>query len=201
MQILRVLLEEVLHVGQVVEVSSTTFSPRSRSACERQHIRTRWDVHATNADLGSECLWALKRAQSDDSCVELPCFSKGLDERQPETRMVRGKVSLIIFEGWRVGVDHPNFEPFNTPIDLLMYLRVDYDAIFAFKYECARRDIEKCGHDLYKQYGGFDNVFKQYVRAARTSLHPPLPFPHRIPTSLLLHTGTIAGWPTSSSCL
>ena len=195
-QILRVLLEEVLHVGQVVEVSLDDFLSSQQERKER-HIRTRWDVHATNADLGSECLWALKRAQSDDSCVELPCFSKGLDERQPETRMVRGKVSLIIFEGWRVGVDHPNFEPFNTPIDLLMYLRVDYDAIFAFKYECARRDIEKCGHDLYKQYGGFDNVFKQYAELAPPAFAlPPIP----VPPSSCTHRYH-AGSPTSSSCL
>ena len=134
-QILRVLLEDVLHVGQVVEVGLDDFLSSQQERREKG-IKTRWDVHSTNADLGAECLWALKRAQSDDSCVELPCFSKGLDERLPEPRVVRGKVALIIFEGWRVGVDHPNFEPFNTPIDLLIYLRVDYDAIFKFK--CAR---------------------------------------------------------------
>ena len=62
-QILRVLLEEVLHVGQVVEVSLDDFLSSQQERKER-HIRTRWDVHATNADLGSECLWALKRARN-----------------------------------------------------------------------------------------------------------------------------------------
>lgn len=35
----------------------------------------------------------------------------------------------------------------------------------ARRYECAKRDIEKCGRDLYQQYGGFDAVFRQYVKA------------------------------------
>lgn len=162
-QILRLLLEKVLKIGQVVEVSLDDFLSSQQERKERQ-IRTRWDVHATNADLGSACLWALKRAQSADSVVELPCFSKGRDERLPEPRLVHGKVALIIFEGWRVGVDHPNFEPFNAPIDMLIYLKVDFDAIFNFKYECAKRDIATCGHDLYEQYGGFDEVFRRYYR-------------------------------------
>ena len=49
-------------------------------------------------------------------------------------------------------------------VDLLLYLKVDFEAIFAFKYECARRDIERCGHDLYAQYGGFEEVFTRYYR-------------------------------------
>jgi energy-coupling factor transporter ATP-binding protein EcfA2 len=131
-QILRLILEQVLLIGQVVELSLDDFLSSQQERKER-HIRTRWDVHATNADLGASCLWKLKHMQTDDSVVELPCFSKGHDDRLPEPRIVRGKVALIVFEGWRIGVDHPNFEPFNSPIDLLMYLRVDYDAIFSFK--------------------------------------------------------------------
>ena len=131
-QILRLILEQVLHIGQVVEVSLDDFLSSQQERKER-HIRTRWDVNATNADLGASCLYALKHAKAEDSIIELPSFSKGRDERVAEPRIVHGKVALVIFEGWRVGVDHPNFEPFNTPIDLLMYLRVDLDAIVSFK--------------------------------------------------------------------
>ena len=99
-----------------------------------------------------------------DAVVELPQFSKGLDQRLSQTRTVRGPVAIVLFEGWRVGVKHANFVPFNDPVDLLVFVQSDFDAIFKQKYECAMRDIADKGYDMYEQYGGFDEVFQRYYR-------------------------------------
>ena len=40
-----------------------------------------------------------------------------------KVRTVRGPVDIVLFEGWRVGIQHPNFEPFNSSIDLLLFLK------------------------------------------------------------------------------
>ena len=110
--------------------------PREREQERRQRgIMTRWDSHSTNEDFAAK-LGELKAATAA-STVELPCFAKALDDRRPETRKVRGRVGAVLFEGWRVGVDHPNFERFNSEVDLLVSLTADLEAIFVQKAEAA----------------------------------------------------------------
>ena len=77
---------------------------------------------------------------------------------------VRGRVDIVLFEGWRVGVAHPNFFPFNRVVDTLMFLDVDFDTILQTKFECVQRDIAQCGFDMYEQHGGYAHVFEHHYR-------------------------------------
>ena len=52
-----------------------------------------------------------KNPYDADGAVDVPCFSKGLDDRLDTVRSVRGPVDIVLFEGWRIGVAHPNFYP------------------------------------------------------------------------------------------
>ena len=108
-QILRMLLEDILKVGQTVEVSLDDFLS-SQEERRQRGIQTRWDVNSTNEDFAPK-LAALKRSK-EGSVVHLPEFEKARDDRRAGTRRVDGKVAVVLFEGWRVGVDHPNFQRF-----------------------------------------------------------------------------------------
>ena len=77
---------------------------------------------------------ALKHS-SDGSVVEIPMFSKGRDDRLEQARHVRGKIDVVLFEGWRLGVQHPNFFPYNRLIDTMIFLQVDFAHVLAQKFE------------------------------------------------------------------
>ena len=160
--LLRMLLERVLEVGQVVEVSLDDFLS-SQSERKERGIATRWDINSTNEDFASK-LAELKQS-TESSVVELPMFEKARDDRRPGARRVQGRVAVVLFEGWRVGVAHPNFERFNQHIDLMVYVRADLEAIFVQKAETAARGVASAGgHDMYAQYGGFAGVVDTYYR-------------------------------------
>ena len=161
-QLLRMLLESVLNIGQVVEVSLDDFLS-SQAERQQRGIQTRWDVNSTNSDFAPR-LGQLKHA-TDASVVELPMFEKARDDRKTGSRRVEGKVACVLFEGWRVGVFHPNFESFNAHLDMLVYVKADLEAIFVQKQEAAARGMASAGgHDMYEQYGGFKGVVDTYYR-------------------------------------
>jgi pantothenate kinase-related protein Tda10 len=64
--------------------------------------------------LGLQVIRELRRSRAD-SAVALPVFDKAIDDRRPEPRIVRGKVGIVLFEGWIVGantkVDPEQVEP------------------------------------------------------------------------------------------
>ena len=164
-QVLKLLLRAQLGVDAVEELSLDDFLA-SRAERATHGIRTRWDLNATNEDYAGGVLGALKRSPvvGPASEVRVPCFSKGLDERTQQERVVRGAVDIIIFEGWRVGVAHPNFFCFNALVDYLFFLSVDFEAIIGHKLECVRNDIARCGYDMYAAHGGYERVFEQHYK-------------------------------------
>jgi uridine kinase len=91
-------------------------------------INNRWELNAT-AEYFAESVLAKLKTLGADGAVDVPCFSKGLDDRLDTVRTVRGPVDVVLFEGWRIGVDHPNFYPFNRLVDTLVFLEVDFNAI------------------------------------------------------------------------
>ena len=161
-QLLRMLLERVLCIGQTVEVSLDDFLSSQKE--RQQHgIKTRWDVNSTNEDFAPK-LAELKHS-TEASVIELPMFEKARDDRRTGSRRIEGKVACVLFEGWRVGVDHPNFAPFNAHLDLLVYVEADLEAIFVQKQEAAARGVASTGgHDMYAQYGGFKGVVERFYR-------------------------------------
>jgi len=118
------------------------------------------------------------RQNGPGDTVELPCFQLARDIRKPETRTIDGHVDFILFEGWRVGVHHPNFFAMNAEVDVLVYLDSDFKSILNFKKEKIKRDIEAAGYNLYKvikeKYGfDVDDVFeKHYFAVARRYILP-----------------------------
>ena len=106
--------------------------------------------------------------------VELPMFNKARDERLVSTRKVAGPVAVVLFEGWRVGVEHPNFFGFNEHVDMLVSLTADLEAIFVQKSEAAARGVASSKVDMYAQYGGFGAVVDNYYRPIAQSLIAPV---------------------------
>ena len=98
-------------------------------------ILSRLDARSIDGSLADSVLWALKRSTAGRGCV--PRFNKGLDEREdPKLWTVqRGKVDVVLFEGWRVGANHPAYARFNEAIDLLVCLDADEEAIKEWKVE------------------------------------------------------------------
>ena len=74
-----------------------------------------------------------------------------------------GKLDFVLFEGWRVGVNHPNFIPFNKHVDTLVYIKSDFNAFYKNKYEAYQRGMaDNGGYDMYSKYGGFREVFETH---------------------------------------
>ena len=99
--------------------------------------------------------------------MRIPRFNKGLDEREDETlwTVQRGKVDVVLYEGWRVGVDHPDYARFNEAIDCLVCLDADADAIREWKVESSRRDALAAGKpfDEAKIRKAFDEQIMPFV--------------------------------------
>jgi uridine kinase len=179
--VVRFLLCEVLSAGSAEEISIDDFlsSGPADEGSDRARfgIRTRWDVHSTDGDLGLSCLRAMRKSGPGDK-VELPCFQLAKDVRKTETRVITGPVDFILFEGWRVGVHHPNFFAMNGEVDTLVYLDSDFASNLNFKKEKIKRDIAASGYDLYRliqeKYSlDVDAVFeKHYFAVARRYILP-----------------------------
>lgn len=180
--LLRMLVSEVLEAGAAEEVSIDDFlssGPADQGADRsRYNIRTRWDIHSTDEDIGVRTLQQLRANEVDES-MTVPRFQLATDTRMfSETRTVTGRVDFILFEGWRVGVHHPNFFGMNAEIDTLVYLESDFSAVLNFKKEKIKRDIAASGFNLYdlikEKYGlEVDDVFdKHYFATAHRYIVP-----------------------------
>ena len=74
-------------------------------------------------------------------------LSQDEDDREPEDMwtQVEGRVDIILYEGWRVGIDHPLYAKFNSAIDCLICLEANVEAIRKWKLESSKRDAESAG--------------------------------------------------------
>lgn len=100
-------------------------------------------MNSTNTDIGAAVLAKLR---DQAPRVELPVFAKNLDDRsKDETKVIQGPIDVVLFEGWRIGVDHPNFFPLNVFVDTMVFLDSDYDAIVGFVKERKKREVAAGG--------------------------------------------------------
>ena len=129
-------------------------------------IPSRLDARSIDGSLADSVLWALKRSTAESE-VAIPRFNKGLDEREdPKLWTVqRGKVDVVLFEGWRVGVNHPAYARFNEAIDLLVCLDADEEAIKEWKVQSSRRDAVVAGKpfDEAAVRRAFDELIMPFV--------------------------------------
>ena len=59
--------------------------------------------------------------------------------------MVLGVADIVMYEGWRVGIDHPLYARFNAALDCLVYLEADLATVRGWKKESSQRDAEREG--------------------------------------------------------
>jgi len=92
----------------------------------------------------------LKNAQAGE--VEVPQFEKGLDDRVAP-KVVRAPFDLIIFEGWRVGVEGQfkgwtfDLDELNREIDLFVFIDANLEDCKRWKIKSSREDCIKNGMD------------------------------------------------------
>jgi pyochelin synthetase len=176
-QVLKLLLRSECCTGKAAapprceEVSIDDFLTSQKERAELG-IANRWELNSTAEYFAESVLEKLKTVGSEGS-VDVPCFSKADDERLDTVRTVRGPVDIVLFEGWRIGVAHPNFYPFNRVVDTLMFIDVDFKAIMAMKLEAVQRGIDDSGKNMYEKHGGYEYVFKQhYLRTYDKWIEP-----------------------------
>ncbi len=169
-QLLRLLLRAAAEAEgvdslRVVHVSSDDlYMTKAQRAAAG--VESRLKVESIDASLADSVLWALKRS-TDASRVLIPRFNKGLDEREPEAlwSVAEGRVDIVLYEGWRVGIDHPLYRRFNEAVDCLVCLEADIEAIRTWKLESSRRDAESAGlvFDEAKLMAAFERDIVPFV--------------------------------------
>lgn len=90
----------------------TTLSLLTPAVCQaaREAAQLASRLHEDNVDTScAEILWELKQNQDSAKEIRLPRFNKGKDDREPEEMWdsVLGVADIVMYEGWRVGIDHP----------------------------------------------------------------------------------------------
>lgn len=106
------LLKTVLTVGFNLKVASLSIDELYKTKEEREHLsRTIHPLLATrgvpgthDVNLAIETIERLK-AQGPRQSTQIPAFDKARDDRQPRSTwpVCRGRLDVIIFEGWCVG--------------------------------------------------------------------------------------------------
>lgn len=167
-QVLKLLLRSKCCTGEAAtqlrceEVSLDDFLTSQKERAKLS-IANRWELNST-AEYFAESVLAKLKTLGVGGTVDIPCFSKALDDRLDTVRTVRGPVDIVLFEGWRIGVAHPNFNPFNRLVDTLMFIEVDFNAIIDMKFEAAQRGITDSGVDMYQAHGGYEYVLERHYR-------------------------------------
>ena len=166
--------EQLFGCGRIESLSLDDFLS---SQAERADlgIVTRWDINSTNETFAQTVLQPLMYSGAE-TVVQVPFFQKALDERhKTQHRIIEGVVDVLLFEGWRVGCNHPNFHAFSKWVDTLIFIKVDFDTILHHKYEAVKRGVEEAGgHDMYEKFGGYQAVFAKYYRGNYDSLIAPV---------------------------
>ena len=71
--------------------------------------------YATDVDKGCKILDKLMKlgkggGDGSDSKAQVPCFQLSTDTQcLSNEKNINGPIDILLFEGWRVGIDHPNF--------------------------------------------------------------------------------------------
>ncbi|CAE8621325.1 unnamed protein product [Polarella glacialis] len=115
-------------------------------ARQARHISSRLDPASLDPTL-FDLVARLKHSTADSPPIELPRFNKGKDDREATGTVVSGAFDLVLYEGWRVGVQPGqlngsafDYTALNDPIDFLLYIDADPTHVFEWKLESTMRD-------------------------------------------------------------
>merc|ERR1712232_176693 len=142
--LLKVLAERNHEELNVANVSSDDFY---RAKANRTPGHNRLHVEEVDAELGVSVLTSLKTQWKRDAETHIPVFNKANDDREPKTNwpVVRGQVDLVLFEGWRVCIQHPLYAKMSKEVDFLIYLDSDLQTVRKQKVRSSREDKEAVG--------------------------------------------------------
>ena len=127
-----------------IEVSQDDFY-RTKSDRQARGIASRMDMDGMDTQLCENVLAALATKNPDIQSIAIPRFSKAKDDREPEGTATQCGVDIILFEGWRVGIDHPSYVPLINVMDFLLCLEADLAIVKQWKFEQVRRDAHHAG--------------------------------------------------------
>ncbi len=124
-----------------------------KAARDAEGITTRLDPRSLDPVL-HDLVSRLKRAAAGEE-VQLPRFNKGRDEREVEGSTVRGPFDIVLYEGWRVGVERGelwteegaggafDYSALNRELDFLVYIDADLESVWRWKQQSSRHDHER----------------------------------------------------------
>lgn len=141
-QILKIILQEKFRNQQIVEVSLDDFY-FSKGEREARGVKSRLEMESTDSNF-ARLIWRLKKS-GPHSVVKIPRFNKGKDDREREPTVIQGKVGIVLFEGWRLGIDHPIYQPFLQPVEILIHLSLPLEEVKRQKFQQVERDVARAG--------------------------------------------------------
>lgn len=129
----------------IVTVSQDDFY-LTKADREAQGIQSRMEMEGMDVYLCTETLGLLAdRTRKTGQVVEIPRFSKAHDDREPIGTLISDPVNAVLFEGWRVSIDHPLYESLIDIPDFLLCIDVDIDEVKGWKEQQSRRDAIAAG--------------------------------------------------------
>jgi uridine kinase len=127
-----------------IEVSQDDFY-RTKTDRQARGVTSRMEMDGMDSQLCANVLTALATKNSDRQSIEVPRFNKAKDDRESQGTLTQCGVDIILFEGWRVGIDHPNYAPLIDVMDFLLCLKADLAIVKQWKFEQVRRDAQHAG--------------------------------------------------------
>jgi pantothenate kinase len=144
-----------------IEVSQDDFY-RTKADRQARGIPSRMEIEGMDTDLCASTLAALADWTRTDP-VDVPRFSKARDDREPPgtTIVTENEVDIILFEGWRVGIDHTRYVPLMDIPDFMLCIDADFNDAKAWKFEQSKRDAERAG--LSFDANGLDRAWNNNI--------------------------------------
>ena len=183
-KIFKMILEELLrNRGEQVVIISIDDLYLTKKERLAKGFQRRGPPGTHDVQLGVEVLQKL-RYTDEHSEVEIPVFDKRVDDRI-EPRIVKGKVGIILFEGWIVGAStdydpkdvepgykqdiakaFKSYQPLNDELDdLVVRLLRDLDAIKAMYREQVARQRERIEREGQKWEGLQNHEINPFVES------------------------------------
>lgn len=146
--ILNRMIASMLDGEQVVSISLDDFY---LSKSERIQKGVRWRGPPGTHDLEfAQILTELKQS-NEDSRISVPRFDKSQDDRKDTPDVINGKVGIVLFDGWLVGVDEEGYDAFSKEVDYMIHLSADIDDLKQWRLN-SERELHQSGE------GGFSDA-------------------------------------------
>ena len=117
---------------------------RTKADRKQRGIHSRAALEGMDTELCYEILQSLCD-RTRKVGVEVPRFSKALDDREPKGTVMEDPVDIVLYEGWRLGIDHPNYIHLMKLPDFLICIDASLREVRQWKFEQVERDCQQAG--------------------------------------------------------